>query len=104
MRDHLRQERRQFATQFLSPDMLMKIIGFKGVAKLLRGVIEEDLDLPGIVPSDEKLAQLEAQQGQEGPAPMEASEIEVNQSKAALNNAKAEEALTPRPERKDGDR
>lgn len=99
MRDHLRQERRQFAQQFLTPDVIFSLIGMKGVARMARGIIEEDLDMQGIVPSEEKIEEQEAQKAQnpepaEGEA-IEQSEIELNASVAALNYAKVEEIENP---------
>jgi len=55
MREHLRQERRQFANQIITPETVLQIVGIKGAAKLLRGIVEEDLELEGVVPSDSQI-------------------------------------------------
>ncbi|MBN2162440.1 MAG: hypothetical protein JW713_05815 [Pontiellaceae bacterium] len=62
MRDSLLQKRQQFASQVLTPEIIFGTIGYRGVAKLLRGIVEEDLDMPGVVPRDEEVEQQMAMQ------------------------------------------
>lgn len=69
MRESLQQKRQQFASQIITPETVLALIGYEGLAKFLRGIVEDDLDMAGIVPSDEdvkrKMAMMQAQAAQQ---------------------------------------